>query len=282
MKKVWITSDCTCDLSEELLDEFEVEVIHFYITTDHGCFKDMAEMTANNVVEYFADGGFQISTAAPAPYEYSEFFRQMLQRYEEIVHVAIGSALSMSYRNAVTAAEQFGGKVRVVDSGHLSTGIGHMVIRAVELAKENRTAEEICTNLEKMKDKVSTSFIAENADYLYRTGRVSKFVKTLCSALMIHPVLTMKNGDIKLKTIQIGGYEESVARYVKKELKKPNTVVRDRLFITYTTCPLKVLNNIKKQVSEICPFEGIWETRASATITSNCGANTVGVLFVRE
>lgn len=282
MKKVWITSDCTCDMSEELLDEFEVEVIHFYITTDHGCFKDMAEMTANNVVEYFDNGGVQISTTAPAPYEYVDFFRKMLQRYEEIVHVAIGSGLSMSYQNAVTAAEQFGGKVHVVDSMHLSTGIAHLVIRAVELAKEDKSADEIVAEVERMREKVSTTFIAENADYLYRTGRVSKLVRNLCSALMIHPVLVMKNGDIKLKTVQIGGYEESVAHYVKHQLRKKQKIVKDRLFLTYTTCPLKILNSIKKQVGEICPFDCIWETRASATITSNCGANTVGVLFVRE
>ncbi len=282
MKKVWITSDCTCDMSEDLLNEFEVEVIHFYITTDHGCFKDMAEITANNVVEYFDDGGYQISTTAPAPYEYVEFFKNILEKCQEIVHVAIGSGLSMSYQNAVAAAEQFGGRVHVIDSQHLSTGIAHLVIRGVEMARADRSAEEIVAEIEKMREKVSTTFIAENADYLYRTGRVSKLVKKLCSALKIHPVLGMKNGVMKLKTIQIGGYEESVAHYVKSELRKKQTIVRDRMFLTYTTCPFKVLNSIKKQVSEICPFECVLETRASATITSNCGANTVGILFVRE
>lgn len=282
MKKVWITSDCTCDMSEELLNEFEVEVIHFYITTDHGCFKDMAEITANNVVEYFDGGGYQISTAAPAPYEYADFFRKMLEQTEEIVHIAIGSALSMSYHNAVVAAEQFGGRVHVVDSQHLSTGIAHLVIRAVELARAEKTPEEIVSEIERVRTKVSTTFIAENADYLFRTGRVSKLVKKVCSALKIHPVLVMKNGDMKLKTVQIGGYEESVAHYVKSELRKKQNIVKDRMFITYTTCPLKVVNSIKKQVNELCPFDSVMETRASATITSNCGANTVGVLFVRK
>ena len=55
MNKVYITSDCTCDLSEELLNKYDVEVIHFYISTDRGCFKDRVEMTATNVVEYFGE-----------------------------------------------------------------------------------------------------------------------------------------------------------------------------------------------------------------------------------
>ena len=74
MKKVWITSDCTCDLSEELLEQYNLEVIYFYITTDHGCFRDLDEMTSTNVVEYFQDGGQRISTTAPEVYEYVDFF----------------------------------------------------------------------------------------------------------------------------------------------------------------------------------------------------------------
>ncbi len=282
MKKIWITSDCTCDMSEALLDEYNVEVIHFYITTDHGCFKDMAEMTATNVVEYFENGGTKISTEAPDVSEYTEFFERMLEKYEEIIHIAICSKLSLSYKNAVMAAEQFGQRVKVFDSRHLATGMAHLIIRGVELARENKTAEEILAVLDGMRDKISTGFIAENADYLYRTGRVNKLVKVVCSALKIHPVLTMKRGDLKLKTIQIGNYEESIIRYVRAELKKPSKIKRDRLFITYSTASVKVLNLIRKQVSERCPFENVWETKASATITSNCGANTIGILFVRE
>ncbi|MBQ9135663.1 MAG: DegV family EDD domain-containing protein, partial [Lachnospiraceae bacterium] len=174
MKKIWITSDCTCNMSEELLDEYNVEVIHFYITTDHGCFKDMAEITASNVVEYFENGGTKISTMAPDVPEYTEFFERMLEKYEEIVHITICSKLSLSYQNAVTAAEQFGGRVKVFDSKHLATGMAHLIIRGVEMARENKTAEEIQEVLTGLRDKISTGFIAENADYLYRTGRVNK------------------------------------------------------------------------------------------------------------
>lgn len=282
MKKVWITSDCTCDMSEALLNEYDVEVIYFYITTDHGCFKDMDEMTATNVVEYFDNGGKQIATAAPAPKEYTEFFQRILQKHDEIIHIAISSKLSKSYENAVAAAEQFGGRVKVFDSGHLSTGIAHFVIRGVELARENKTTEEILAFFEAMRDKVSTSFIVEDAGYLYRTGRVNKFVKVTCTALKIRPVLGMKNGELKLKTIQIGNYEEAVLRYVRKELKNPAKIKRNRLFITYSTATVKVINKIKKQVNERCSFECVWETRASATITSNSGGNAIGVLYVKE
>ena len=282
MKKVWITSDCTCDLSEELLEQYNLEVIYFYITTDHGCFRDLDEMTSTNVVEYFQDGGQRISTTAPEVYEYVDFFERMLQKYDEIVHVAISSELSLSYSNAVNASKKFNGRVKVFDSGHLSTGIAHLVLRAMEMANENKTGDQILAELDLMKNKVSTSFIAENADYLHRTGRVSKFVKDFCFTFKIHPVLGMKDGKMKMKTVYIGEYEKCVIKYVRKELKKSSNIKKERLFITYSTCPVKLLTRVKAQIEECCSFKQIWETKASATITSNCGANTIGVLFVNE
>lgn len=282
MSKVWITSDCTCDLSEDLLDKYKVEVTHFYISTDRGCFKDMAEITATNVVEYFENGGQRISTAAPGASEYIDFFERMLKEHEKILHIAIGSTVSMSYTNAVAAAEKFGGKVQIFDTGHLSTGMAHMVIRAVELAREDKSAEEIIKELEEMKKKVSTSFIAYNADYLYRTGKVSKTVKDVCSIFKIHPVLSMKNGEMKLKTVQIGAYDKAILRYVRKELRNPGRIKKDRLFITYSTCPVRLLAKVNEQARACCPFEEVIETKASATVTSNCGANALGVLFVCE
>lgn len=282
MRKVWITSDCTCDLSKTLLEKYKVEVIHFYISTDRGCFRDRVEMTATNVVEYFDNGGQRISTAAPAVSEYADFFEKALQKHDEIIHIAIGSELSMSYENALNASKQFNGRVQVFDSGHLSTGIAHMVIHAVEMVKAGNGRREVMDALDKMKDKVSTTFIADNADYLYRTGRVSVKVKNICSMFRIHPVLCMKNGKMVLKSVRIGDYESAALRYVRGELKKSKGIRKDRVFITYSTCPVRILSKIREQVKSCCSFEEVWETKASATITSNCGANTVGVLFVKE
>lgn len=282
MNKVWITSDCTCDLSEALLDKYGVDVIYFYISTDRGCFKDRVEMTSTNVVEYFENGGQRISTAAPGVSEYVDFFERALQKNDEIIHITISSHLSLSYENAVVASKQFAGKVHVVDSEHLSTGIAHMIIRAVEMATDGKSRKEIVDELEAMKYKVSTSFIADNADYLYRTGRVSKTVKNICTIFHIHPILSLKNGKMTVKGVRIGNLEKCTLGYVKSELSKADKIEKERLFITYSTCPVKVLGKIKEQINACCTFKEIWETKASATITSNCGANTVGVLFVRE
>lgn len=279
-KKIAITSDCVCDLSEDILEEYGVEVVYFYITTDHGCFKDMDEITSRNVVEYFEGGGRFISTEAPRPSEYERFFKRVLTKCDEIIHVTITSTLSASYEYATEAAGRCDGKVTVYDSKHLSTGIGHLVIKAAKLAEEGKNKEEIITALNQMKNKVSTSFIAENADYLYRTGRVSNWVRVVCSLFKIHPVLGIKNGMMGLKSIEIGNYERATVRYVRRELRRHNKIDKERLFITHSSCTLRLVSKVKNEIEQIYDFEQITETHASATISSNCGKNTLGVLFV--
>ena len=281
-KQLAITADCVCDLSDDMLDDLAIKVIYFYITTDNGCFKDMDEITAGNVVEYFARGGKFINTDAPEVEEYEELFEKVLRNSEEIIHITIASKLSRSYARATQAAKKFAGKVHVFDTGHLSTGIGHLVIKAVEMAQEGKNASEILEILESKKDKISTSFIADKVDYLYRNGRVNKAVMLLCSTFKIHPVLTMKGGYLKIKTVYIGNYEKCVLRYARRELKKAAGIEKKRVFITHASCPLRIINKVRDFMTSQCPFEEIYVTDASATITSNCGANTLGVLFVRE
>lgn len=282
MKKLWITSDCTCDLSDAFLTRNDLKVMYFYIKTDHGYFRDLDEMTAANVVEYFQNGGQEIGTYGPKPYEYEEFFAKKLQKYDEIIHIAFSSKIGTAYKHAVIAAEKFDGRVHIFDTESLSTGMAHCVLKAMELVQNGKDVEEVLAELEAMKNKISVSFIAENLDTLYRAGRVNKFLKNVCSVFLIHPVLTMSNGELKLKGVQIGNFENCVLRYVRKELRKSSQIKRDRLFLTYSTCSLKLLDKVKKQIEKKCSFDEVLEATASATVTSNCGANSIGVVFVRE
>lgn len=282
MKKLWITSDCTCDLSKQFLAMNKVEVMYVYIKTNHGCFRDFEEMTSVNVVEYFADGGNEIFTYGASAEEYEHFFGKMLEQYEEIIHISFSSKIGISHRNAKRAAEKFQGRVHVFDTQNLSTGMAHCVVKALDMVKDGKTVQEILPELEVLREKVSVSFITQNVDTLYRAKRVSKLVKILCSAFLMHPVLVIQNGELRLKSIEIGNFENSVLRYVRKQLRKSSQIQKDRVFLTYSTCSLRLLDKAHRQINKKCLFREIIETAASATVTSNCGANTVGIIYVRK
>lgn len=284
-QRTGIIAECVCDLPQEWIEEYGIDIVYFVIETDHGVFTDTDEITAGNIFEYVDNGGEKTISSAPSPEVYRRVFEKNLERYEELVLVAISDKVSASCANARTAIEEMGeaGKrVHVFDSEHLSTGLGHMVLRAAELARGGAGAEEIIKVLSGLRERVSSSFITQNANYLYRKGFVSRLVRDLSLSLSIHPVLALKNGHMKLQGVELGNYEKACRRYVRKALKKANGIDRTLGFLTHAACNVKTVEGIKKEIAKQCPFETLTVTKASATVSSNCGPNALGVLFVRK
>ena len=282
-KRICITSECVCDLPDHLLQKYNIKLLYYYIITDHGSFKDVEEITSNNVIEYFHNGGKHIHTMAPSILEYEAFFENMLHREcEEVIHISLSSTLTLSYVNATEAACKFKGKVHVIDSAQLSTGMAHLILKGCELAEEGKSSAEIIQILEGIKYHVSSTFIAESADYLYLTERVSKFVKVFCSVFKIHPILSMRKGKLGLKGIRIGNYEKGIMRYIDGELKHNRHINTKRAFLTHAACPVKLVSSAKERITAYYPFDELIVTDACAAISSNCGANTLGILYLND
>ena len=90
----------------------------------------------------------------------------------------------------------------------------------------------------------------------------------------------MKDGFLGLKSVQIGNYEKSALRYVRKELKTPN-IRTDRIFITHAGCTARDIK-LKREVNRIMKFDSVIVTKASATISGNSGPRTFGLLYVKD
>lgn len=284
-QRVRIVAECVCDLPSSWLVEHNVDIMYFSVETDSGIFSDTQEITSGNLIEYMLNGGKKALSYAPSPDLFKKVFEKNLDQYEEVIHVAISSGVSLSCKNSLCAVEKLGldrDRVHVFDTGHLSSGLGHFVVKAAEMAQNGCTAGEILAELEQLKGKVSTSFITEDVDFLYRNKRISAFAKKLFETFNIHPILMMKNGSLVLKTITSGNYRRACARYIKSALRGSKNIEKQSAFITHVGCSRKMLDRIKQEVDEVCEFDSLIVTKASATISSNCGPNTFGILFIRK
>ena len=283
MKKIGICTDCLCDLPEDYLASNGIEVMHFYIHTATGRFRDGEEITSDNILEYLESGEVIIKSNVPEPEEYKVFYEDILTRYETVIYISTSDKIGLSYPNAAAALKMMGedGKrVILINSGCLSTGLGHMVLHVAAMRDEGRSPEEIVAECEAMRNRISCTFIVPDADYLYRMEKVGRGVKILSKALRIHPVLCVRKGRLSVKSFRAGSYEKSVIKYVRSEFRHSDRIDRRQLFITHAGSPAKIINQIKAEAASLCPFDTVTVTKASAAISSNCGPQTVGVLFV--
>jgi len=167
MSRIAVTCDCTCDLSDDLRLKFGLSQVYCHVITDRGRFCDPLEITARNIFEYMSDGGRPI-TESPVVEDYIELFKMKFKNYDEIIHVTTGSSISSSYNHGLEAAKLMGvsDKVHMVDSGSLSTGAGHVAIRAANLVRRDLSSDEILKDLEEFKKRISCSFIVKDLDYI--------------------------------------------------------------------------------------------------------------------
>ncbi|MCQ2417193.1 MAG: DegV family EDD domain-containing protein [Oscillospiraceae bacterium] len=279
--KIGITTDCVCDLPEKYISQYRIGLIHFDITTDTGCFKDREEITSHNVIEAYRAGAPVMISDAPSEEAYLSFFQKQLRSFDEIIHITISSGISHSYERAAAAAQHLEGKVFVLDSLHLSTGIGLLVLRACELRNAGKSTQEILEEISALREHVVTTFMVTNTEYLYRNQKMSSFVNKLCTFFRWYPVLEMKQGMIHLHSMRIGNIQHARRRYVRSMLRRSIPIFTDKLFITHAGCKYSEVEMVRNEVIKKRTMDEIIVSNASATVTVNCGEGTLGIIYMR-
>lgn len=122
-----ITADSTCDLSKELMEENNIEILPLYVVKDGASYRDGLEITPQDIFDFVAQGNDPCKTAAVSEADYADCFSRLSSQYDAVIHINISAEFSSCYQNACLAARQFS-NVYPVDSRNLSTGSGHVVM----------------------------------------------------------------------------------------------------------------------------------------------------------
>lgn len=280
--KIKITADSTCDLSRELVEKFNVGIFPLFVVLGEKTLSDGVDITPQDIFDYVKETGTLPKTAAHSPEEYAEFFAAQMNGYDALIHFNISSKASSSCDNARVGAEKFGGMVHVLDSLALSTGQGLLVLKACDLVAEGKSAEEIVKIVEGLRPKLNTSFVPDVLDYLHKGGRCSLASLIGAKVLKLHPLISIKDGQMYAKKKYMGGLESCLRKYIKDLAEEYPRYDKTRCFITHSSCEPEVVEKVRAQVEEIFAFDEILETTAGAVVTSHCGKNTLGVLFITE
>ena len=189
--------------------------------------------------------------------------------------------VSLGYAHALEASRSFD-NITVVNSGHLSGGMGLIVLQAAKYAAEGMSVEAIVHELEGMKRRTRTSFVMENTEYLARSGRLASKIHEICDTLMFHPVIVLKNSSLKVGMIKIGEQEYVRRKYIASALRAAEAIDTEILFIAHTGLTKDELDDIKEQVQRKVKFRNILYQKASPAISANCGPGAFGLCFVMK
>ena len=280
--KIKITSDSTCDLSQELLERFHIAIRPLYVVKDGVSYRDGVDITTADIYAHVAAGGKLCSTAAVSERDYEKFFARELEGYEGLVHTTISSEMSSCYQNACVVAKKFK-NVQVVDSRNLSSAQGLIVMAGAELAAQgDKTAEEVAQYMRDLTPKVDASFVVDDLTYLRKGGRCSTAAALSANLLNIKPCIEVHSGSMTVAKKYRGHYDKVLRTYVRERLAGNDTLDLKRIMVTHTPVPDGSVDLVKEEIRACQSFAEILETEANCTVACHCGPHTLGILYIHK
>ena len=278
--KIAISAESTLDLSKELIKQYDVHVIPFTVLLGEDAYQD-GDITSQDIFDYVDKTKILPRTCAINAFQYGEYFKGLLASgYDAIIHFSLSSEISAACSQAKEAANKMD-NVFIVDSRSLSTGIALEVIYASKLVKKGLKPQEIVEKVSARIPYVQASFVIQTLEYLHKGGRCSGLARIGAVLLRIKPQIIVSDGKMAPAKKYFGRKSQTVASYCRDTLEQFANPDLSVAFVTHTLATPEMvaiaIDALRKR-----GFKTIYETTAGATITSHCGPQTLGILFIND
>ena len=277
--KIAISAESTIDLTQELLDKYQIHTIPFGITFKGELREDYIGIS-KDIFEFVDETKILPKTSAISPENYRLYFEGLKEKYDAVIHISISSQMSSTYNNARLASQELE-NVYVIDSKNLSTGIALVAIRGCEMVKAKKKPQDIYDELVALTDKVRVSFVLDKLNYMYKGGRCSAVTLLGANILKIKPQIVVTDGRMGVGKKYRGNLNKVIANYCDDVLADNPNADKSLVFITHSSSMPEEESLIEARLKE-AGFETIYNTFANGTVCSHCGPNCIGILFVEK
>ena len=277
---VKIVSDSTCDLSQELIEKYEISIIPLCITLGEDTYLDGINITPLEIYKWSDEHKTTPKTSAVPFDKIESTLKPMVEAGDDIIFLGISEDMSSTCnRVRIFAEDTEYDRIFVINSKNLSTGIGLQVLRACELRDAGRSAEDIVAEIEATRDLVRASFVIDTPTFLARGGRCTAVEAFMANALKLHPEIVVKDGKMGAGRKVRGKPSVAVMAYVDGLVPALENADARRVFITHSGSEREIIDAVRARLEALGHFDEILETQAGGVISSHCGPNTLGVLF---
>lgn len=275
---VHIFTDSCADLNPRLIDAHNISIIPLHVLVKDQDYLDN-DLTLEELFSSVEETNELPKTAAPSVQEFITFFDTI----DTKIYIGLSSELSATIQNAKLAANQLDDpNLFIIDSLNLSSGIGLLVLKAVDLRDAGLSVNDIVNEIESIKTKIRTAFVIDTMEYLYKGGRCTGLQAIFGSVLKIKPIIqVLSNGTLGVMDKIRGSRSKALQALLDRVKEDLPHINPRRVFVTHTGCR-KDAEHLVKEVKKLAPFEDVLITEAGATIASHCGPNTIGILYLQK
>lgn len=281
MNKVAIITDSNSGITQAQGKELGIFIVPMPFTINEEEYFEDINLTADEFYKRLAQDA-DISTSQPSIESITKLWNEILKDYDEIVHIPMSSGLSGSCGTAMMLAQDFEGKVFVVNNQRISVTQRQSAIDASELAKRGKSAEEIKEYLESTKLESSIYIMVDTLKYLKRGGRITPAAAALGTMLRLKPVLQIQGEKLeafaKAKTVKQA--KSMMINAIKDDIEKRFGGIESKkvnLFIAHTN-NLEAANKLKEELeAELPGFGDIYVDNLSLSVSCHIGPGSLAI-----
>lgn len=193
---VKIVIDSSADVRASIKERFEIVALPIIFGEER--YLDGVNLTHAEFYEKLKEGSQLPKTSQATPFEFSQLYEKIVAGGDDAVVITIAEKLSGTYQSAVIAAENFPGRVQVVNSDTVTIGAGILAEYALRLADSGLSAKEIAEKLEEQRGRAKVIAMVDTLEYLKRGGRISKTVAFAGELLSVKPVICVEEGEVRI------------------------------------------------------------------------------------
>lgn len=223
-QKIAIMTDSTSDIPQDLIEQYNIQVLPLRILFGNTEYRDGVEISAEEVYKRLP---YELpTTSLPSPADVLATFERLKEEgFTHVVAIHISSGLSGTAALIESLASDIKEPViQVIDSKNISMGLGYTVIEAARKLAQDANFEAVCSHVQEMLTRMKVYFVLETMEYLQKGGRIGKVAGTLGQILRIKPIITVNEEGVYTTYAKIRGRRQSVDKLfeiVKKHLSKP-------------------------------------------------------------
>jgi len=283
-----IIADSTCDLTDEILEKYEIGIAPLTIKIGETVYKDRVNIQPTEFYDMLGALPELPTTAMPSPTEFINLYEEAHNNgCDEILCICMSSGTSGSFQSAVIAKEYFDEKysdtvkVHVVDSKCMSHGSGYLILKSAILRERGATFQELIDFNETYKTNVKHFLSVDDLDNLIKSGRLTEVSAMIGKVLKVKPVMSMRNGKGAI-VAKVRGSKKVFKHYIDEFKKRVDIVLTDFVIIGYTS-DKSVAETMKAKLISEANFKGdIYIMQMGVSVGTHVGLGGLSMYFIEK
>ncbi len=285
MSKVAILTDSNSGITQSDSKDLGIYVVPMPFYIDGKLYYEDIDLTQDQFYEKLTQGG-EITTSMPITGDLMDIWDNLLKEYDEIVYIPMSSGLSSSCATAKMLAEDYDGRVVVVDNQRISVTQKLSAIDAKTLADAGKSAQEICDALMEVKSLSTIYITVDTLEYLKKGGRLTPAVAAIGSLLKIKPVLSIYGEKLDKYSMArtVKAAKTTMIDALKKDMK--NVLKTDNLddviiSIAHTN-NYEAAEKFREELLAEFPGKDIWIDPLSLSVSCHIGPGALACTVTKK